>query len=302
MIPFKPIFTHVNITGIDKIDVRFDVSNIIALLFLPEFIMRVFESHKLWIYLMAFIVVLYDSLAFSQTCILFRKDDTEIFVGADSYTIQKTRKSRSATVIDSTFTSCKIVSCGKFFVSSAGITYSKSFDWDFDETMKDICSFSINPVEIINNIDGIIKIKLIPILYEARRRSIPYFNRAYVNGGGALIFILYGFIDDKPFIYKRTYKARVDRSNSISTYLYELDSFDSTIGEITGSFGVDYEIEKILKENPYFLNSNTYDGIRYLMNRQASVDTTGHVGMPINIVRITKDGAEWKEKNKVCPQ
>jgi hypothetical protein len=95
MMPLKPIFAHVNIAGVDKINVRFDVSTIMSLLLLPKFVMIVFEPYKFGIYLAAFIIVLFDARAFSQTCVLFRKTAKEIYVGVDGFSRKRMRNTSS---------------------------------------------------------------------------------------------------------------------------------------------------------------------------------------------------------------
>lgn len=225
------------------------------------------------------------------TLICIVRHDT-IWIGVDSKMELEGNNSESPPV-------CKIINAGHFIFAHAGFNQIIS-------TNIDINNIFYNSVKKgRNNIHKTISIFNENII-SAFRFIGPLMikQRGYSVGDTIHGLTLYAFFatyeNGLAKVFSFSYFTTVTNAKTPQIPIFTEITSDHLVGKM-GQFqtqlaGESYEIKDIIM-------NYTTENIRILMNSLIKIEIKAHperVGLPINIIRIAKDGIHWVQKNQPC--
>ncbi len=253
-----------------------------------------------------FIVLSFGSSAFATSIVVVR-DNNEIVIGADSKTTMTFAGSgrREAGSI----AKCKIVQTGDLFFASAGnagigpAAFPGDVDPEFD--LKEVIvrglqgSGSIG--DRVRNLEKVLVANLIRIAEKAREDDAAFFLQRFVRCPVHTI-VVGGLDEGKPVLMARTFRLIVSPSGSLSfeigRYSCPGDCQDPIITIVEGQTG---EIRRYLEQHAlYLFYADPVSAVRDLVELEIAKDPSS-VGPPIDILRLTKEGATWIQRKPSCP-
>ena len=275
--------------------------------FFPGFIcaFKLFERHLRMTSIFV-ILFLMSSTAFATSIVAVRSND-EIVIGADSKT--------SLTPMLNNMTDpkgiekCKIVQTGNIFFASAGFAgigpakFPGNIDPEFN-----IAEIIVNALKgegsiecKVNNLEKILVANLSQIVEKERVENAAFFADRFVRYPIFSIIVV-GFDNDDLIIMDRTFKLIISPLGSLS---FEIGRFacpgDCQESFITIFAGRTEAIRKFLHENnSYLLNTDATTAVSNLVEMEIAKDSS-FVGPPIDILRLTRKGAEWIKRKSLCP-
>jgi hypothetical protein len=252
------------------------------------------------------VLFLFTSSA-SATSIVAVKNNDEIVIGADS-------KTTFTPLCDSageqgSIEKCKIVQTGNLFFASAGsagmgkAAFRGNVDPEFN--VKEVISKGLGGqgrvTSKIANLEKVLVADLTRIVEEARQENAAFFLERFSTYPMHTIIVV-GSDNGELVLIVRTFRPILSRSGSLS---FEIRRFDCP-GDCQESFitvfgGQTEAIRNYLQENEYFLSStDPVTAVRDLVELEISKDPS-FVGPPVDILRLTKNGAEWVQRKSLCP-
>jgi hypothetical protein len=243
----------------------------------------------------------------SATSVVAVLNDDEIVIGADS----KTTLIRAGRVTGDpeSVAKCKIVQTGDLFFASAGSAgigpawSNGAADPEFDlkETIVGGLMGNGGIAERVGNLEKVLVADLTRIAEEARRENAAFFVQRFIRHPVHTV-IVGGLENGKPVLMVRTFRLITSASGSLS---FEVGRF-ACPGDCRTSFITIFEgqtgaIRDYLQEHELFLFfADPVTAVRDLVALEISKDPSS-VGPPIDILRLTKKGAEWVQKKPLCP-
>jgi hypothetical protein len=252
------------------------------------------------------VLLLLPSAAFATSIVAVRNND-EIVIGADS-------KTTLTQVYDSVpepqgVVKCKIVQAGGLFFASAGsagigrITLGGYVEPEFD--VKELVARGLSGEgkirEKVGGLEKLLVLNLTQLAEKIRRDNPAFFMQRFLKNPVHTIIIA-GLEDEKLVLMVRTFRLVVQPSGSLS---FEVGRFTCP-GDCRESFVTIFEgqtdaIRKYLRGNENFLYyTDPAVAVRDLVEMEISDDPSS-VGPPVDILRLTRRGAEWIQKKSLCP-
>lgn len=248
-----------------------------------------------------------SSAAFATSIVAVRDSD-EIVIGADSKTTLTPTGSGAGG--SGSIVRCKIVQAGDLFFASAGAAglgpagLSGDVDPDFD--LKAIIAEGLRGdggiADKVSNMEKLLVTNLARIAEEARKDNAGFLMERFTKSPAHTI-IVGGLENGEPVLMVRTFRMVISPSGSRS---FVIGRFDCP-GDCQASFITIFEgrteaIRKYLKEHRLFLHyADPVTAVRDLVGIEISKDPSS-VGPPVDILRLTKKGAEWIQKKPLCPE
>ncbi|HYA26566.1 MAG TPA: hypothetical protein VEE82_01075, partial [Thermodesulfovibrionales bacterium] len=251
------------------------------------------------------LLLLMSSTAFATSIVAVRNND-EIVIAADSKTIL-TPVGDSVGEPESV-AKCKIVQAGNLFFASAGSAGigSVEFDGNVDSVfnLKEVIAKGLagegRIVDKVNNLEKVLVITLAQIAEKARQDNVAFFMERFIKYPIHSVIIA-GLDNEELVLMVRTFKLIISPSGSLS---FEIGRF-ACPGDCQAPFVTIFEgqteaIRKFLQENEYFLYyTDPTIAVRNLVELEVSKDPS-FVGPPIDILRLTREGAEWIQRKSLC--
>jgi len=243
----------------------------------------------------------------SATSVVAVRDDDEIVIGADS----KTTLTRTGGDADGpeSIAKCKIVQTGNLFFASAGFAGigpagpGGDVDPEFDlkETIAEGLLGSGGIAGKVGNLERVLVADLTRIAEEARRDNASFFLKRFVRHP-VHTFIVGGLDNGELVLMVRTFRLLISPSGSLS---FEIGRFacpgDCRTSFITIFEGQTEAIRNYLQDHELFLHfADPVTAVRDLVGLEISKDPSS-AGPPIDILRLTKKGAEWVQRKPLCP-
>ncbi len=252
------------------------------------------------------VLFLISSSAFATSIVAVRNND-EIVIGADSKTTL-TPVSDGAGKVGS-IEKCKIVQTGSLFFASAGsagigqVAFHGNVDPEFN--VKEVIAKELGGQARITakiaNLEKILVANLTRIAEETRQENTVFFHQRFIKYPMHTIIIV-GSDNGELVLMVRTFRLILSRSGTISFEIRRFDCPGDCQESFTTVFGGRTEaIRKYLQENEYFLPyTDPVTAVRELVELEISKDPS-FVGPPVDILRLTRNGAEWVQRKSLCP-
>jgi hypothetical protein len=239
------------------------------------------------------------------TSIVAVRDNDEIIIGADSKT---TLVAGSSAGEAGSITKCKIIQAEDLFFASAGSAGVGPAEFpgdvypEFD--LKKIISEGLNGYDRIEEkmrvLETVLVASLTKIAEKARQDNPAFFLTRFASHP-ALTIIVGGLDKGELVLMVRTFRLVVSPSGSLS---FEIGRFscpgDCQEPVITVFEGRTDAIRKYLEQHKLFLHyADPVKAVRDLVGIEISEDPS-FVGPPIDILRLTKRGAEWIQRKPLC--
>jgi hypothetical protein len=252
------------------------------------------------------LLLLLSSPAFATSVVAVRNND-EIVMGADSKTTLTPAFDRSGT--PDAVTKCKIVQTGNLFFASAGsagivpatLRLNGDPDLDLKEVIAEVLGGEGGIGEKVDNLEKILAVSLTQIAEKARQESAAFFLERFVKRPLHTVIIA-GLDHEELVLMVRTFRLVVSMSGALSV---EIGRFacpgDCQAAFITVFEGRTEAIREYLRQNEHFLSYNDpATAVRGLVELEISKDPS-FVGPPVDILRLTRQGAEWLQRKSLCP-
>lgn len=263
-----------------------------------------FERH-LRIISIFIIMSLLSSTAFATSIVAVRNND-EIVIGADS----KTTLISAFSVEDPKgISKCKIVQTGNIFFASAGSVgigpagVPGNIEPALD--MREIVAKGLEGEgRIADKVDGLEKIlvaSLSQIAEKARQENAVFFMERFAKYPIHSVIVV-GLDNEELVLLVRTFTLIISPSGSLS---FDIGRF-ACPGDCPESFiiifaGQTGAIRQYLQKNMYFRSHTDFTtAVRDLVELEISKEPS-FVGAPVDILRLTKQGAEWIQRKSLCP-
>jgi hypothetical protein len=245
-----------------------------------------------------------SSAAFATSIVAARNND-EIVIGADSRTTLVLPEGS----IEGSIKKCKIVQAGDLFFASAGSAGIGPADspgdiypgFDLEKTIAASLEGSGDIADRVKNMETALIAELTRIAEKARKDDAAFFMKRFV-GRPADAIIIGGIENGQLVLMVRTFTMIVSPTGSLSFDIGRFSCPGDCIEPITAIFeGKTAAIRDYLTQHKLFLHfADPVDAVRDLVSLEISADPSS-VGPPIDILRLTKKGAEWVQRKSLCP-
>jgi len=253
-----------------------------------------------------FVFLFLLSSAASATSVVAIRNDDEIVIGADSKT---TLTPVSGAGKPESIAKCKIVQTEDLFFASAGSAGIGQAELrghaDPEYNIKDVIAQGLrgngNIAERVGNLERVLVANLTQIAEKVRQDNAAFFLERFVKNPVHTVIIV-GLDDGKLVLMVRTFRLIISPSGSLS---FEIGRFTCP-GDCRTSFITIFEgqtgaIRNYLQDHALFLYfADPVAAVRDLVELEISKDPSS-VGPPVDILRLTKKGAEWVQKKPLCP-
>jgi hypothetical protein len=221
------------------------------------------------------------------TSIIVARSDSEIAVAADSLDLWG----------DSNIPKrgCKILQFGNYFFAFAGVSLPVGFD------IPKIAEDAFRNAPHIKDAANSFESKIGTILPETLRRiarDYPVSFRQIATSHEIISAVFFGFEEGTAELHLREFML-----GDATTLNLRLGSADYIKGSPLAylMLGASTVANEFVEKNPAFLKQNNLaDNVLHLVEMEI-VDQPKFVGPPVDVLRVTKDGAEWIQHKKECP-
>jgi hypothetical protein len=243
----------------------------------------------------------------SATSVVAVRSDDEIVIGADSKTTLTLPGERTGG--PESITKCKIVQSGTLFFASAGSAGigpagpedNADPELDLKQTIAACLLGNGGIAEKVRNLEKFLVADLTRVAEEARRDNPVFFLKRFVRHPVHTVIV--GGLDNGELVLMvRSFRLIVSPSGSLS---FEIGRFacpgDCRTSFITIFEGQTEAIRNYLQDHELFLFfADPVSAVRNLVELEISKDPSS-VGPPVDILRLTRKGAEWVQKKPLCP-
>jgi hypothetical protein len=257
------------------------------------------RSHTSIIYPAALTILLLSQMCLSQTSIVAFGDDTSIVIGADSKRIVTRKNVVTGVTSAETANVCKIHKSEGFFFACSGPCFDEISTLPILEESKQGRS-------ILENIEASlprVKAQLAEYLTSWRETERDIYISKYGTKKAVLQLLFVGFENKAPTIYALDLQNPTPLAEPLIITAGKI-SVCSTLAEPCGlAIGKDEAIRRFLSRpsGQAFLKKKPLVKVRQLV--QVAIE--GHpdeVGPPVDILRITKNGAQWINRKPECQE
>jgi hypothetical protein len=249
---------------------------------------------KCYWFLIRFLFTVTTTSVFCQTvshgsAVILYLDANNIVIGADSKTTHDDKR------IDTT-KFCKIRQAGKIFFAVVGVPVDTLSNFDLIEIITRACADTGSFQNKIANFDKLIYLPSHRLL--KRLRSVQYNDTILFN------VIFFGFEDMIPFFIGRDCNTIHTNNGEDSVVIVNVNGFIPTEqgSSTTGSMGSVRAVREYLKWRPKIFEEDGIIPAIKEMIQVAIYSEPDHVGLPIDILWVTRKGAKWIERKQECAE
>lgn len=254
-------------------------------------------SYKLRLAALPLFVLFAFTTGNGQTSVVAIRSKSEIVIGADSQgTAGKDHQIKAPY--------CKIHQFGQTFFASAGFIHSPATGFNMIDVARAASRRGKTIAERVDIFVRTIKKPMETQMEWQKRNSLEVLKRDYLERE-PLQVVFAGFEKDIPFLMFRTFRAETSPTGKVS---FSLARTSNCPGDCKGDIRPEYlgEVEAIvryMKEHPGFWtpDSSLTDAVRLFVNLEIA-DKGEFVSPPVDILKITRDGAKWIERKEQCPE
>ncbi|HKQ03745.1 MAG TPA: hypothetical protein VJ464_01335 [Blastocatellia bacterium] len=218
----------------------------------------------------------------------------EIVVAADSRAVDGNNRPDPEPI-------CKIRQSGSVFYVVHGFVENKPTRYDFFSTADTSLNAKGTTLSKIVTFEQTVKSQLEATLQNIKHNNPTRFEEMRVDGA-AVGILFFGIQRQKElFFYYRRFLISNLRENAVEVDVerHNCPGKDCPFG-IALVFAPKEDLEQFQRENPSFWNGNLIDATRKFVQKEIDKGLV-HIGPPIDILRITKRGADWIQHKPECP-
>jgi len=236
---------------------------------------------------------IYSQQLNAQTCIVIRRTPNAIFIGADSKTVTFTDLRGG---IYSVGSKCKIKQEGKTFFAISG-----NVKFDVDVIAEESSKKGTLLREKSDIFGALVRDGLVKMLEDILTTS-PNFYQEWFSGKPAIQVAFCGIESGVPGYSVRDYVVtnRINQPVRISVNRTEIPGARPASDNATSIMGAGIAIKNLHLTEAFWQDKTPVNGIKMLINIERR-DNGFLVGGPIDILRLTEEGAEWIQKKSECP-
>lgn len=231
------------------------------------------------------------------TTIVVARSATEIVIGADS-------KVTDTFGNDLNKRACKILQVGNLFVAFEGLGVDRKTGFNVPEISKAALNFRASGpmTEKLGVLTGFLVSELLIELAHLKTNEPETYFRKIEGGQLFLRLIVAGFEKARPLVFVRSFRALQFNPGQIGVSVIPDDCLDNCEGAVVTRFlGESDAIDGLPEETPDFWKAGLSAGVRRLIEAEIAARSE-YVGPPIDIVRISKSGAQWVERKPECAE
>lgn len=221
----------------------------------------------------------------------------EIVIAADS-------KATAGNDLAIHFSLCKIHKFGDVFFTNAGFMFSPTTGFKVEAVAKEACVKNTSLAQKVAYFESAIIKPMMTHLELEKRSNYEVFLREY-EGREMLQVIFAGFENGVPVVMYRTFKTETSSSGQTAFFLKRKhDCPGDCKGDLSYRvLGEQEAIYAFLDKQPHFWKSGlSFAEIAKFFVMLEVKDKGEFVGPPVDILRLTKDGAKWVQKKPECPE
>ncbi len=229
------------------------------------------------------------------TTIVVARTASEIVIGADS-------KVTDAYGNDLNKRACKIRQIGDLFIAIEGLEIDRQTGFSVPEiSNKALASkTSAATTDKVSVLMGYLVSGLLTELSHLKTHEPQTYFKKIEGGQLFLRIVLAGFENGRPLLFVRSFRALQYNPGQIGVAVIPDDCLDDCKGAVATRFlGESDAIEGLPDETPDFWKAGLSDGVRRLVETEIAARSE-YVGPPIDIVRISSNGAQWIQKKNEC--
>jgi hypothetical protein len=229
---------------------------------------------------------------FATSVVAFRTAQ-EIVIAADS-------RATASNDLSIHISTCKIRQINSVFVASAGFMFSPATGFSIDQLLS--ASFKAN-VSIRQGVGSFERAVIKPMLNQMiweRKRDIASFQREYE--GKETVQIVFATIESGiPVLLFRSFKSETVKGKLTFRLARSLNCPGDCTGDIRYvPLGEGEAIAAYMEQNPKEWFRGTFvETAKFFVTLEIK-DKPQFVAFPIDVLRLTKDGAEWIQKKEGC--
>jgi hypothetical protein len=246
--------------------------------------------------LLLILLSVFSNVASAQTSIVAVRTPNEMVVGADS-------KGQLGGDRLYNIPLCKIVKANNLFFAISGLSHDPATSFDANAVAIQASQSEGTIHDRATEFEKLIVMPLTRALKEIRRDYPMNYNRDFV-GKPALQIIFFGFERNLLVLLAREFEGRTSDSGGLPyvriTKRLNCPGEACPLGEMAVYLGQAEAINRFRRENPDSYAVGLVKAVRHLIQLEID-DVPDKVGPPIDVLRITRTGAEWIERKKECP-
>jgi hypothetical protein len=250
---------------------------------------------------------LWSSTVFATSIVAVKNAD-EIVIGADSKT--------TATSVENgadkqgNVSKCKIVQAGSLFFASAGSagigSAERPYAVDREFDLREVVAEGLRGeggIEVrVRDMERVLVASLTRMAEKVRRDNPAFFLEKFVKS--PVYTVIVGGLDEKGelVLMVRTFRFITSTADALSVAVGRFSCpGDCQVPFITIFEGRTGAIKNYLEEHELFLHfADPVTAVRDLVELEISKDPSS-VGPPVDVLRMTKRGAEWVQRKVLCP-
>lgn len=231
------------------------------------------------------------------TTIVVARTAGEIVIGADS-------KVTDAFGNDLNKRACKIRQKGDVFVAIEGLELDRQTNFSVPVILNRALSLTASaPVtEKVSMLMGFLVSGLLSELSHLKTHEPETYFKKIEGGQLFLRIIVAGFEKGQPLVFVRSFRALQYNPGQIGVAVIPDDCLADCKDRVATRFlGESAAIDGLPEETPDFWKAGLSEGVRRLI--EVEIAARGeYVGPPIDIVRITPNGAHWIQRKTECAE
>jgi len=231
------------------------------------------------------------------TTIVVARTASEIVIGADS-------KVTDAYGNDLNKRACKIRQIGDLFIAIEGLEIDRQTGFSVPEIANKALASkaSASTSDKVSMLMGFLISGLLTELSHLKTHEPQTYFKKIEGGQLFLRIVIAGFENGRPLLFVRSFRALQYNPGQIGVAVIPDDCLDDCKGAVATRFlGESDAIEGLPEETPDFWKAGLSDGVRRLVETEIAARSE-YVGPPIDIVRISANGAQWIQKKSECTE
>src|SRR5215813_8289305 len=240
-------------------------------------------------------LLLLQAVSVRGTTIVVARTASEIVIGADS-------KVTDTYGNDLKKQACKIRRIGSLFVAIEGLELDRQTGFNAPDIASKALTLTPSATTSgkISVLMGFLVSELLTELSHLKAHEPQTYFKKIEGGQLFLRIIVAGFEKGRPLIFVRSFRAWQYNPGQIGVAIIPDDCFEDCKDTVaTRMLGETDAIEGLPEETPDFWKAGLSDGVRRLVETEIAARSE-YVGPPIDLVRITANGAEWIQRKKEC--
>ncbi|MCU1264577.1 MAG: hypothetical protein JWM21_895 [Acidobacteria bacterium] len=228
----------------------------------------------------------------TATTIVAVRNSQEVVLAADS---------KDRQLDETTSVSCKIFSCGNYFIAIAGVRELRVGKLEFNAPMLvgQACQTPGNATEIMTRLTDSLIQPFTHVMSEWASINPTRYRQSVEKKEAYLNILLVGFEQETPLIVERDVIAPAVISSGVVIHSLTQNDKLPAAGVSYVFIGRHEGIDEFVRSRRAFWGLGLIEGAKFLVSYEIA-DIPDLVGPPIDVVSITKEGPKWVQRKAQC--